>query len=311
MSLENNDSDNVKSSESVTGPELTVACCVTVGVWGENFGGFGVGPVAGNPQAFGAGVCGTPQAGFCVGPVDGVPQAFGAAGFAVDPLGGGPHAFGAPGFAVVPVGKIPQAFGGGVWGSPKNGFGVGPVGKAPQAFLIVVGSCWTGLGVGWDGSAGKSSLTAFFGASVEVVGCWYDGLGGGVGESERGGTLGVETTFGTTDFGVDGCTGTDFTVEGVKGTDFCVVVVVVVELVATTFLAVDVSGAMVVVSLSFDLKSPVNPLKNPFFFFVVSSGASVVVVVFAIGGKRLNSASPYDNELGSGCFRLSCCKPKI
>jgi hypothetical protein len=71
----------------------------------------------------------------------------------------------------------------------------------------------------------------------------------------------------------------DFTVEVV--TDFCVVVgrcVVDVELSA---------------SLSFDLKKPLIPLKNP-FFFVVASGAEVVVVVVVVrttGGKGLKSAS--------------------
>lgn len=122
----------------------------------------------------------------------------------------------------------------------------------------------------------------------------------GVRESERGGTLGVETTIEmstrddcTAGLGVDGTTGTDFTVEGVNGMDFAVVVVVVVvdvELVALDFLVVGGSCVVVVVSLSLDLKRPANPLKNP-FFFVVSSGAGVVVVGRVTGGKGLYSAS--------------------
>ena len=113
--------------------------------------------------------------------------------------------------------------------------------------------------------------------------------------------MGVETTIGmstrddcTTGLGVDGATGTDFIVEGVNGMDFAVVVVVVVvvdvELVAFVFLVVGGSCVVVVVSLSLDLKRPVNPLKNP-FFFVVSSGAGVVVVGRVTGGKGLYSAS--------------------
>lgn len=49
---------------------------------------------------------------------------------------------------------------------------------------------------------------------------------------------------------------------------------------------------MLVDSLSLDLKSPVNPLKKP-FFFVVDSGSSVVVVVVVrtMGGKGLKSDS--------------------
>lgn len=57
-------------------------------------------------------------------------------------------------------------------------------------------------------------------------------------------------------------------------------------------------GAAVVVVvvdsvLSFDLKMPVNPLKNPFFFVVVS-GCTVVVVVVVLGtgGSGLKSPSP-------------------
>lgn len=48
---------------------------------------------------------------------------------------------------------------------------------------------------------------------------------------------------------------------------------------------------VVVVSLSFDLKNPEIPLKNPPFFLVVSSGAGVVVVGRVTGGKGLNSVS--------------------
>lgn len=70
----------------------------------------------------------------------------------------------------------------------------------------------------------------------------------------------------------------------------------VVLTVVTIFLVV--VGCCVVVdvvelSLSFDLKKPVMPLKNP-FFFVVLSGSSVVVVVVVvrvIGGKGLKSDS--------------------
>lgn len=53
--------------------------------------------------------------------------------------------------------------------------------------------------------------------------------------------------------------------------------------------------AVVVVDsvLSFDLKMPVNPLKNPFFFVVVSGCAVVVVVVvLATGGSGFKSPSP-------------------
>lgn len=91
---------------------------------------------------------------------------------------------------------------------------------------------------------------------------------------------GVTGMFDGTDFAVDVLmTLVDFAVDVV--TDFFVVVgrwVVVVELSA---------------SLSFDLKKPVIPLKNPFFFVVVS-GDSVVVVVVVVrttGGKGLKSAS--------------------
>lgn len=110
------------------------------------------------------------------------------------------------------------------------------------------------------------------------------GLGGDVGKSLRGGTFGVVLaaggTFPDTDLAVDALAvlvdltvvvvtlATGFTVEVGRG----VVVVVVV---------------VVLSSLSFDLKNPVNPLKNPFFFVVVS-GASVVVVVVVVratGGK--------------------------
>lgn len=57
-------------------------------------------------------------------------------------------------------------------------------------------------------------------------------------------------------------------------------------------------GAAVVVVvvdsvLSFDLKMPVNPLKNPFFFVVVSGCTVVVVdVVLGTGGSGLKSPSP-------------------
>jgi hypothetical protein len=71
-------------------------------------------------------------------------------------------------------------------------------------------------------------------------------------------------------------------------TGFLVVVVVVV----TGFFVVVV---VVVVSLSFPLKNPEIPLKNPPFFFVVVSGATVVVVVVVgvvrIGGRGLKSES--------------------
>lgn len=124
---------------------------------------------------------------------------------------------------------------------------------------------------------------------------------GGVGDSPRGGTLGVDTTttFGMstldglgvggvtgTDLAVVGVTGTGLGVDGVTGTDFAVVVVVV-ELV---FGFGVVGASVVVVSLSFDLNNPVSPLKKP-FFFVVDSGAGVVVVGRVTGGKGLKSAS--------------------
>lgn len=73
---------------------------------------------------------------------------------------------------------------------------------------------------------------------------------------------------------------------------------VVVATVVTNFLVVVGSWVVVVVSLSFDLKKPVIPLKKPFFFVVVS-GASVVVVVVVvrvIGGRGLKSDSEYANE---------------
>ena len=77
-------------------------------------------------------------------------------------------------------------------------------------------------------------------------------------------------------FTVEGVTGTDLTVDGVIGTAFAV------ELDTTGFLVVGAS--VVVVSLSFDLKIPENPLKNP-FFFVVDSGSGVVVVGLVMGCK--------------------------
>jgi hypothetical protein len=84
--------------------------------------------------------------------------------------------------------------------------------------------------------------------------------------------------------GVDGGVGTAFAVVGVTGTAFAVVVVGVV---AGFFV---VGASVVVVSLSFDLNNPVNPLKKP-FFLVVDSGAGVVVVGRVTGGKGWNSAS--------------------
>lgn len=58
-------------------------------------------------------------------------------------------------------------------------------------------------------------------------------------------------------------------------------------------LDVVVVGADVVDSvLSFDLKIPVNPLKNPFFFVVVSGCVVVVVVVRGTGGSGFTSPSP-------------------
>lgn len=269
MSFEKRDSLKLNSSSSVTGPSLTEACGAICGL-----------------RVDGVGDCGKNVWGFWVGPVGGSPQAFGVAkGFWVGLPAGGPQALGAPeGFG---VGKL------GTFG-PLPGLGVD---GSPQAFGTAVG-CWPGFGVDWDGSGGKSSFVVFC-VDVDVVGCWWAGLGGGVGESERGGTLGVETTMGistrddcTAGFGVEGATGTDLAVDDVNGTDFAVVDVDV-ELVATDFLVVGVVGGswvVVVVSLSFDLKKPVIPLKNP-FFFVVSSGTGVVVVGLVTGGKGLNSAS--------------------
>lgn len=146
------------------------------------------------------------------------------------------------------------------------------------------------------GSGGNSSFVVFLGAGVEVGNCLGGGVGGSCeaglcggkggdeglggtggdeglgggggganGKSERGGTFGVlcgaavELTI-LVDFAVDGVT---------LATVFWVVVGLCVVEVST--------------SLSFDLKSPVMPLKNP-FFFVVASGASVVVVVLGIKG---------------------------
>jgi hypothetical protein len=185
---------------------------------------------------------------------------------------------------------VPQALGGGdlVVGGVPHALGGGAlvVGGVPHAFGSVGEGCCTVLGVDWPGSGGNSSFVVFE-AGVDGVGCWTGGRVGGTGESLRGGTFGVETetTLGMStrdgDLGVDGGVGdvgTALAVVDVTGTAFAVVVVGVV---AGFFV---VGASVVVVSLSFDLNNPVNPLKNP-FFFVVDSGAGVVVVGRITGGK--------------------------
>lgn len=122
---------------------------------------------------------------------------------------------------------------------------------------------------------------------VIAVGCCTGGLGGGVTESERGGS-----------FGVDDCVNGTFDEAAVEVVTTLAVLTVVVVLAAAFSVGLG-RGVVVVVllSLSFDLKKLEIPLKNP-FFFVVASGASVVVVVVGggIGGKGLKSDGEYDNE---------------
>lgn len=158
-------------------------------------------------------------------------------------------------------------------GFPHALFGVGGDVDGCWGFPQALETVGTGVGrvLVLDFTVGRAGNSSFVVRLVLVGGtvdvdcfCWgLGGLVGGIGDSERAGNLGV-----------------------VDDVDW----VVAIDLT----LAVVVVGADVVDSdLSFDLKIPVNPLKNPFFFVVVSGCAVVdVEVVLVTGGSGFISPPP-------------------